>query len=308
MKSNYLLWIVGGIIVVVLLIMGARGNGGEGGPFSSKQNSLERAVANLIAASTYHATAELELNLPSQQNPAQLVDVTMRVEGDVKETENDTLFGGSLFIEAKGKGLVLFTEGQLRLLPDTVAFRLDSLPALLNPEGTLAEKWTHVDAAVLRSSNTDEINQALIDVSNSLLRRQVELIPEVNEEAMHYQGQLTEEQEQVLVDAMEQKASGSPAWNVIARLLRTYDVRAIDAWVREKGTPELRRLEIEFENQEVESQESVAKLVMTFSDFGKDDVDIQEPEEEITVSPQVFSRLFGEGEIGAVPGVEESEN
>lgn len=301
MKSNYLLWIVGGVIIVVLIIMGARRGDDSGGGRSANQNGLERAVANLVAASSYHTETELTLDLPSRQSPAQLVDVTMKLEGDVKETENDSLFAGDLFIEAKGRGLVLFTEGQLRALPDTVAFRLDSLPALLNPEGTLAEKWTHVDTSVLRSNNTDDINQTLLDTANTMLRRQVEEIPGADEEGMHYQGQLTAEQEEALIDVMRQGVSGSPVWNVIARLLRSYDVRVVDAWVREKGTPELRRLVVEFESPQAEgSEDPVAVLTMNFSDFGKD-VEVQLPEEEIAVSPEVFGRLFGEGDLDAVP-------
>lgn len=292
------MWTVAVAVVVVLVIAGVRSQGQEE---TQGRDAIEEAIANVIAANSYHAMAELVLDLPSQRNPAQLIDVVMRAEGDIQETENDTLFGGNLFIEAKGRGLVLFTEGELRIMPASVAFKLNSLPALLNPEGTLTDKWTYVDTDTLRSTNTLEINQLLIDVGSSLQRRGPERIPGTEQQGIHYQGQLTQEQEDVLVAALRQPTSNSKAWNVVARLLRAFDARVVDVWIDEEENPQLRRVAVTFENPEVQNDDPEATLILAFSDFGKE-VNIEAPEREITVSPEVFARLFGEGDVRVLEG------
>ncbi|MEX0649463.1 MAG: hypothetical protein WD200_00500 [Candidatus Andersenbacteria bacterium] len=296
MKNSYWAYVIGGVIVIVLIVVAIRSKSGQ---LVTSQDALERAVANMLAADRYHVSAELQLDLPSQRNPAQLVDVTMRTEGDVEETEDGTLYGGNLFVEAKGRGLVLFTEGELRLLPDSVAFKLDSLPALLNPEGTLANKWTYVDSPVLHSNNSAAINEAILNVSRSLQRRGSEEIPGGVGQGIHYQGQLTADQEDQLIAVLQQSVSGSRAWNVIARLLKAFDLNAIDVWVQENGVPQLRHVKLTFEKADIQNDEAEAVLVFTFGDFGKD-VAIEAPDREITVSSEVFTRLFGEGEVTTI--------
>ncbi|MEX1997413.1 MAG: hypothetical protein WEA04_01920 [Candidatus Andersenbacteria bacterium] len=263
----------------------------------NKQALAQEAWLKLTAAPSYHARAELLLNLPVrlQGRERPLNQITLRTEGDVvRDTTGVPEFTGTLFTEARGRGTVLFADGQLRLLAEAVAFRLENLPVLVNPTGSLVEKWTYVDSRLLTTRNGPEIRQVLSDVFSQLAYQGKE---QDNGGAIwRYAGSLRAEDEARLIATLQHQVSGNHGYHIIARLLQAYDVQSLVVDVATE-TQEVRTITVTFVMPESASSASaLAVLNLAFSDYGKAVV-IDRPVKQLTVRPEIFSRIVGTGEI-----------
>jgi hypothetical protein len=286
-------WLVIAAIVAVVIL------GGVWWARSASRPSPVAALQKLSQASTLHATAELEIQLPTtfrrnQERPFTVL--TSRVEGDVQYRDTTPELTGTLFMEAKGRGNTFFANGDLRILHDAVAFRLENLPVLLNPSGSLIRRWTYVPTNPLATQNGAQIRASLRSLFQNLKYEGTDTINGAT--AHRYSGRLTEEQEAALVGQLQKSTSGSSAWHIAARLLEASNVDTIQVWV-ERGSLEIPRMEITFVSPAGEGQtRPVAKLRLAFTEYGKK-VTIDRPRQEATVRPDVFGRLFGTGEVEA---------
>lgn len=284
---------VGGIVLVIAVILLVRGN--------NKQRVLASSLEHLRDASSYHTSAKLDIRLPNligsnRQRP--IVDVSFAVDGDIQVQENgQPVFFGKMRNDARGRGMTLFADGELALLPDKVAFRLENLPALLNPKGNLVEKWTYVDVPALETKNTADVRsvlEGLVQKAEFVGNEQIE-----DAKMYHYRVTLTPDEESVLIEAFRQTNSGNRSLHIVTRLLRAFEAKSIDMWV-DPGSKELRKLAAIFAQPlEGGSTEDRAQLSLEFSDYGKE-VAIQEPPRELSVRPEVFGRMFGTGDIAGI--------
>ncbi len=273
-------------LLVILLVIAFSGNG--------KQRVLGKSLVNFIEAESYHTHAKLDLDLPARvgQNAQQpLLNMTMEIEGDVLEgDDSQPVFTGTLRNEARGRGMVLFADGELTLLPDAAVFRLDNLPVLLNPKGNLTDKWTYVEVPTLKTNNVEQVTEVL-----KALIAKAEYVNK-DEGLYHYQIALTGEDEDVLTDVFRQGNSGNRSLNIFARLLRAYEVGSLEVWVDPSGDKLMKIATAFVKPQEGGSFEEKATLTLDFSDYGKKVV-VEEPPKELTVQPEVFGRMFGSGDI-----------
>jgi hypothetical protein len=262
----------------------------------SKQQIARQAFEYLAQTSSYHARGELQLKLPplpeSRERP--FTEVLVGLEGDVVMGE-EVEFVGSLYGETRGRGTILFTDGELRLLADTVAFRLENLPVLLNPTGTLVKKWTYVDAPVLRTHNVEDIHREFLTV----VARAQYTGKEVRDERSlyHFTIPVSVEQEEQLLNVLSFEKSGSQAWHVLARLLRGADLHSFDIWVdKEDRTISFIEMSFVMPLEEGTAQHEFALLSVALSDYGKS-VNVERPERQLAVRPDVFAHLFGNGDL-----------
>ncbi len=79
--------------------------------------------------------------------------------------------------------------------------------------------------------------------------------------------------------------------------MRGYDVANLQVWVDEEEK-EIRIIEANFVRPTADgnTSEEGAVLTLTFTDYGKQVV-IEEPDTEFSVRPEVFSKIFGSGEL-----------
>lgn len=275
-----------GIAIIIIVAVLVRGGGDT--------KELRRAAQALADANTFALAADLELRLPVQLRTRErpIVGVTAEVKGDVDNSGERPQFAGTVRTEARGRGMVLFADGELRVLPDYVSFYLDDLPALLNPRGTLIEKWTRVEVPLLKTNNKDNVRGAITGILTSMKFAGEEDLPEAEDiSARRYSREFTHEEEDVLQEIFRQAESGNRALHIITRLLRSFDVRSFNVWVADN---EIRRIEATFDKEG--DEEPRATLVISLGDYGKV-VTIEEPPKELTVQSDVFSRIFGKGEI-----------
>src|SRR3989344_3154391 len=149
------------IVVAAVLVVGA-------GAFALMRalnpgsRVVEQAFAKLAAAPSLHTSAELSINLPerfgSRNRPLTKVDIA--IVGDVARHDGAPEMAGTLDIEARGRGNAFFTNGDLRIFRDRMAFRLTEFPTLLNPSGSLSEKWTYVTVPLLQTNNGEALRVA----------------------------------------------------------------------------------------------------------------------------------------------------
>lgn len=285
-KRRTLLVAGGAVLLILLIILFVRSN--------NKQRILAASLENLREETSYHAKANLDLDLPTQfanNRPRPIVEVTFDVEGDMIEQENgQPLFMGRLRNEARGRGMVLFADGELRLLANAIAFRLESLPALLNPQGNLLEKWTYVEVPAMETKNPDVVREAL----RGLVEKSKHVGAGVDG-TLHYNVMVTSDDENTLIEAFRQANSGNRALHIITRLLRAFDLSRFDVYVDQQAK-EVRRVEMTFVQFQDGNATERARLTIEFSDYGKA-VTFEEPPKELTVRPDVFGRIFGSGEI-----------
>lgn len=280
--------LIGALAVLILIVIIWQAATG-------KQRALAASLENFVKTQTYHVDAQLVMDLPTQQNRQQpLVSVTFDVNGDVQEQENgQPVFAGTMRSEARGRGMVLFADGQIDLLPNAVAFRLDNLPTLLNPKGNLVEKWTYVDVPPLQTNNADAVRNAFEG-----LVKHADYVGRGNGDQAklnQYRVPVSSEDESNLIEVFRQAHSGNRALHVVTRLLRAYDVGSLNVWI-DSDKKQLRRVEAVFGVIQDNSFDDRATLTLSFSDYGKK-VIIETPPKELTVRPDVFSRIFGTGEI-----------
>ncbi|MGH9857833.1 MAG: hypothetical protein ACRD4B_08320 [Acidobacteriota bacterium] len=261
-----------------------------------KQRTLTQSLQNVVNTETFHTTAELKLMLPTRQNTLgeqSIVSVGIKFNGDMAQDQGRPVLAGDMRLDALGRGMILFTDGDIRFLRDTVAFRLENLPALLNPRGNLLEKWTHVNVPVFETSNPDSLTMALALIAGRANYTGREYL---GDEKLHrYDVRLTPEEEDALYEIFRQRNSGNRALHVLARLMNAYDISSFVVLV-EAGDKEVRRLHLTFARSQENSDQQMAELSLTFSDYGRE-VAIEEPPIELTVRPDVFARMFGQGEV-----------
>lgn len=257
------------------------------------KKELEKALGNMAAATSYHTKVNLKLALPvrspDREQPFRQVEI--KLAGDVARDDTGAEFGGRLYAEAKGRGNIFFADGEIFLLSDATAFRLENLPVLLNPTGSLVERWTYVDAALLRVNNNEQILAQLGGLANKAVKgARVEdtqwwLVP------------VTEEDEPRLIEMMRPGVSGSEAWGVLTRILRAYEVKTLALAVDKRNNSLSQVVMVAGERGEEGEISDKIELIVEFSDFGKDVV-IERPEREATAKREVFGRVFGSGELG----------
>lgn len=275
------------VVIIVAAVMIFRRSG---------RSDLVKAVQELAQAQTLHARSELKIQQPLLLRDKERPFTTMniKVEGDVAKNEEIPELTGTLYMEARGRGNVFFADGDVRLLKDAVAFRLENLPVLLNPSGSLVKKWTYVSVPAFvdnKPTDIEAITQNIVQKLSYAGKDDIE-----GKSTMHFTGTVTAEEEQILHDLLEQKKSGSRALHIIARLLNGADVQSIDIWV-DKGSHEIPRLTVKFVKLGADNQVAdFATLELAFTDYGKN-VTIDRPNTEVTVKPEVFSKLFGTGQI-----------
>lgn len=271
-----------GLLIVTMVVVRVNG-----------KKELSAALGNFLDAETYHAKVGLEMALPvrvpNREQPFKQVD--MRLDGDVAEKETGAEFSGRLYAEARGRGNVFFADGDIRMFEDATAFRLENLPVLLNPSGSLVEKWTYVDASLLRVNNQDEILARIGEILQKAEKGKDEdgiqwwLVP------------AGEAEENMVIEAIRPGVSGSEAWGVLTRILRAYDVKTLVLAV-DKENKELRQAVMiageKSENGEISDK---VKLTLEFSEYGKE-VMVERPPQEATAKREVFGRVFGSGELG----------
>src|SRR3989344_7403244 len=126
----------------------------------SQDATVQTAWENLTNAKSAHIVTSLDLTLPNTAAQAAnqpVVDIAIQTEGDGIWRE-EPAYSGTFTITTKGRGMQLFTEGEIRILPEATLFKLQNLPTLLNPSGNLLDKWTRVEGPLLRATNPEESN------------------------------------------------------------------------------------------------------------------------------------------------------
>lgn len=286
-------WLLGGgvTLVVVLVLFGM---------WARVSRTLPRqALAEASQAATLHTKAELMLHLPERLKgkPRPFTRVVSRVEGDVARGEGGIPeLTGTVRVEATGKGTLFFADGEARILREAVVFNLHDLPVLLNPSGSLVDKWTYVDSSLLVMKEPQAAHAALQQVFSKLIYQGRERV--AGESLRRFDGTLTEEEEQSLATVLSREQSGNLGLDVVARLLEAHKLKRMSVWVGSRK--ELRRVELNFVHPLQRGGEfDFATLVLTFTDYGKP-VTIVRPARQLTVRPDVFARLFGTGDVEEV--------
>lgn len=272
------------LTLLIIIVLIARANG---------KKELRTALNSLREAEAYHAILNLELALPvrapGREQPFRQVEIWL--EGDVLDKEAGAEFAGRLFAEARGRGNIFFVDGDIVLLEDATAFRLENLPALLNPSGSLVEKWTYVDASLLNVNNQEEILAMIGEVLEKAEKGKKE------GDIQWWQVAIREEEEKMVIEAIRPGKSGSEAWGVLTRILRAYEVKTL-ALAVDKKNKELRQVVlVAGERMEGGEISDKVKLTMEFSEYGKE-VIVERPPQEATAKREVFGKVFGSGELG----------
>ncbi len=280
-------------MAIVLLV----GGWGISRQLRSKEQVLVSAFDALFSASSFHTTTSLVLNLPERlrNSDRPFTKVTVRVEGDVlKSSDSTPELTGKLLIEARGRGNIFFANGDVRILRDEVLFNLKNLPVFLNPSGSLVHKWTRVEAPLLQTSNGEEVKAALNRIGSAVSYTGTETIDATS--LWHYHGSLTAEQQQDLQAVLRQNVSNNRALGVVARLLRSNTVDAVDVWV-DPSSKQVRQIIVHFTRPLAEGHVyDLGLLTLTFSDYQKNVV-IDRPATTVSVRPEVFARIFGSGDV-----------
>lgn len=290
-RKQHTWFLIVGVVVIIIMIFLSWGRRGV---------NIEKAAEKLMDANTLHARTELVIHLPerTQGRDRLFTTLTTSVEGDVKRAEDRTPeLAGNLYVEGRGRGNVLFADGQVRILRDRVLFNLDNLPVLLNPSGSLVKNWTKVEVPLLTTQNGQQVREMLSASLRNIQKEGNETID--GEKLTRYSVTLSEEQEQHVADTLRQGTSGNRAAHVITRLLDANRVESLNVWV-DGGAKEIRRVQAHFVRPLANGEEfDFALLTLTFSDYGKE-VTIDAPQNRLVVDPGVFARLFGTGQVEAV--------
>jgi hypothetical protein len=276
-------------VVAILVIVFALSRVGS-------DKDLARAFENLAKAQSFSTEAELILHLPRRLRGGDrpFTEIRSTVVGDVRRGGSGTAeLTGKLSTEARGRGNVFFADGDVRVLENEVLFLLDNLPVFLNRSGSLVNRWTRVEAALLKTNNMGDIRTALGRATGELTRAGSETID--GERLVRFAGRPTAEAEEALVQLLDRQSSGSPAWHVLARLLRANNVDSLEVWV-DASSAEVRRIRAHFVRPlSGDRTFDFAQLTLTFKDYGRE-VAIERPEPVLAVQPHAFAQIFGQGE------------
>lgn len=113
-----------------------------------------------------------------------------------------------------------------------------------------------------------------------------------------YSVSLSDEEQQQLAGILTLENSGNRGLNTIARLLKANKLESLNIFLNKNQ--ELSRIEAHFIRPLSNGDTfDFATLTLTFSDYGKD-VAIDLPQKQVTVKPEVFSKLFGTGDVAPV--------
>lgn len=267
-------------------------------PASETKLTIEQVFDQLEKADSLHAEAALLLHLPGQQNEETLLQiVTFDVAGDAKRNEDGMYeFVGDGSIEAQGRGTTLTTKGSIDFLSDAVVFRLSEIAALLNPSGSLQDKWTYVSATPLKIKNMEAVMAVRDFFVNHLVDKGEE---DAGGQVLNrFDVSLTDQLKGELQQLLSQSTTGSSALGVVSRLLRAYDVKDMSLWV-DPNSLEVVRWGAEFVESVNDEKQQAAIIVISLTDYGKDVV-IERPPEEENVDSQIFADLFRTGEVQEV--------
>lgn len=192
----------------------------------------------------------------------------------------------------------LSTFGEVRVFSDVVVFRLENLPALLNPDGNLVGQWTYVESSLLETNDPNRIKEVILTSAENLSYKGKHEVSGMDRKLHKFSAQLPEDQTRELIQSFRYGDSGNQGLHIIARLLRGFDASSVDVLVDDRKS-EIRMIQFDF----VDSHDDHygASLTISFSEYGKH-VSFDRPEMELTVKPEAFSALFDEG------GTEELEN
>lgn len=279
-----------GVVAVAVLVVGLFFIG------RSKQTVAREALERFASASAYHAQTTLKLELPPRLRGRErpFTDVTIELDGDVI-TGQEPEFTGTLYAEARGRGNIFFADGELRFLSDAAVFRLENLPVLLNPSGSLVKKWTYVGVPILATSNAVDVLGAWANVFADA--HYIGKETRDGRTLYHFVVPLSVEQEERLADVLQYSRSASNAWHVVARLLAGTDVRSLDVWV-DADSSTLAFIEAAFVIPLTNADPyEYGTLKIALSEYNKP-VSVERPPKELTVRPEVFAKLFGSGEVG----------
>lgn len=280
-------------VAAVVVIMGVWWMRAQG----RAQRALSNALPLLLSSSGYHFSSILQLDLPLEigQRQRPIHQIFFKVEGDVQMDGEAPQFVGNLRVDAKGRGTILFSEGELRIFSDQVAFRLEELSSLLNPSGNLIEKWTYVDTPIFITKNPEAAKEALGALFTQINYEGRRQLPgESRLKGWYFTGQPTEEQELVLATVLNRQTSGNQTLHVLARLLEAWRVGKIEIWVDERSS-HLAAVHIVFVDEDSEHRQA-ATLTLNLSEYGKK-VAIEKPPRELSVRPEVFGKIFGQGDL-----------
>lgn len=250
--------------------------------YAVKNNApVAQAWQHLAASNGTHVLTTLTLALPhtnGQISNQPIVNVGIKTEGDLLWKEKPK-YAGTFKIDTSGRGMQLFTDGQIHIAPEKTFFKLDNLPTLIDPRGNLLGKWTGTDITLLRVTNPEELFPAL----DSLFTNWVKTKDGT------YEKTITADEAKLLASKFQLQSSGSQAFNIAARLLKTFTVDKATATLdNEKNLHELT-----FHFVYTEKSEQQATLAFTFSEQGKDN-SVETPTAESNVQPEIFTKLFGE--------------
>lgn len=255
-----------------------------------------QALEHFVAAQTYHLKANISINLPIliQRRERPFTNVISVIEGDVqREAHGTPEFTGQLYAQMKGRGEEFSADGELRILDDAVVFRLKNFPVLVNPSGSLRNRWTYVDAPLLQTRNASDIATAL-----RVAFQELDYVGRMQSEGttvVRYSGTLTAETKTALINLLQRDVSGNQGWHVLARLFADNDVRSVTIDITPRG--ELHEVSAIFVRRRPDGQDfERAGFKLSFSDYNKA-VQIERPPRQSRVSPSVFAKLFGTGEI-----------
>ena len=293
-KKKVTYTVVGGLLIAALLI-------GFGVARRGRADAvLQRSFERLLAAESYRTHAALALHLPATLRGREraFTEITVTLDGDINYTDEGVPeFSGTLYGEAKGRGNIFFVDGDIRVLTDDTRFYLDDIPVLLNPSGSLTKKWTVVPGSLLKTNNNLAVREALAGIVTKLSYQGKEDVDEV--QLYRYTGTVSPEDEDRLIEVVRQGVSGNKGLHVLARLLRANNVKTLDVWVN-PDTSEISRIQVNFVRPLNNGSEfDFATLTLSFQDYGSSVV-IDRPEGQITVRPDIFSRLFGSGDFEAI--------
>jgi hypothetical protein len=261
--------------------------------------ALAQAGQQLATMSGTHATTSLAIQLPEhlrgRLRPFRQVKVVL--EGDVARSEKGLQMAGTLKGEARGPGNTFFTNGDIRVLDDAVAFRLEDFPVLLNPTGSLVNKWTYVATPALELRTTETLREAWDIVVSAAAYDGRETF--AGEQVLRFRGTLVPEEKQRLVELLQLETTGNQGLHVLARLLAANDVESFSLAVSARGR-QLRQITAHFVRPlEDGSVYDFATWELSLND-AEEAVVIERPPQELTAQPSVFAKLFGSGDIEAI--------
>jgi hypothetical protein len=287
MKVNNWMKIGIGVAVIALIFIIARNDDVRWVQSSDQQDKLRVAFERLAMAETLRVETDLKIKLPPRQDNSErpFNEVWVWIVGDARKADAQNYeLTGEMHLEAKGRGNLLYTDGDVRILEDATMFRLEELPALLNPGTSLVDKWVKVPGGLVHTNDPTRVYETLRETSEAWKYQGEEKYDD--EKVLVFNGSLPVEDKQKIIKNWQQSVSGNKALGVVARLLRNSEAVEVEVLVDKKNW-EIKRVKAEFDQ---------AVLELSFTDYDKS-VEIERPEAKVELEPELFRKLFGAGEL-----------